>query len=414
MTEQALSTRLDPATAQRLRSLPLNERVRYLRATERSLTQEEFLARLAELDSDAPRSKGWVSGIESGNLNLAPRWAKTIGDALRLHDEDRWLLEPVPDGATVSPGLVRYAAWQAIRLSMADELIRSTKSTEGRTRGRGVRRLVADTLQQDDDVRHASGGRVGSLDPFTELPEVTRWMLVVEAAYCDPFLPYQPLDTKWGSGRTAMLEQVADELGLPDPASGVALIESARGSSFTAWLKDHEPKAPEPDPGGVALTSLSCRVGSHRARVLRADSLVGSLGWGAACGTFLAPSFRGPRAGDLPAASTAWLPEPAKDEAGTGIDLGSLLLSLGEDTLTRSLSMLTTLVQLRETLDTPQTWSSSEAVPDRRSAEEWLTQAAEAVELLTSDGLNADGSPASRHSATIAAIITRYLGQVSG
>lgn len=274
---------------QQLLGVDVGERIRLIRQFRGMKTQAQLLLALKEQTGEAP-SKGWLSGIESGQLQLTAEKREQLVTILELTSTDSGLLETDADGVEASALLIRYAAWQSVRLAVGKELLRNEKDTQAKLRIRKVLNLLQDTLEANDEILRASGRSLGRLDRLGDLPEVTRVMLLIEAAYMVPFHPLQPSKGKWGDSRKEVLLQIADELGLSDYEAAIDSIDNGRrpGVIRREVMGEEGPKGHDRDPVGLSSAILSVGDPDGTLALIRGGNLVGALGWEFACGTFLA------------------------------------------------------------------------------------------------------------------------------
>jgi hypothetical protein len=204
----------------------------------------------------------------------------------------------VLDGAMMPPGVTpalrRYAGWQSVRLALASELLRDRKlHTSERSRARAVRDRLRDCIEADQQLFEASNKRPGQLTAFVDLPDVTRWLLIIEAAFMDPFLPWQPIAMGWATADLTTLQALAEELGLSSETDELQLIEHVRRTSVKGmdWLRNVEPKSARAELPGVLSASDAYWNPQDDARVLRGGALVGALGWNFVAGAYLARSW---------------------------------------------------------------------------------------------------------------------------
>lgn len=269
-------------------SLPFGERLRALRIAHGVRSQAALLA-LLESRTGTSRSAAWLSGIESGALDPTPERRQELVVALGLEGAEADLLAPsVERSPSGDHDLVAYVAWQGVRLIMADELIRDSSDAGARARGRAVRDRLRDVLTSDDELWTASGRQFRGLGPFVDLPDVTRWMLLVEATHMQPFLPFEPISKSWSRTREKAIDRIAEELDLSPSSDQRKTLHRQRvpGSKSMAWLRDHEPKALTSPTGSATLAALFIADPSGDARLMRGESSVGTLGWWASCGRY--------------------------------------------------------------------------------------------------------------------------------
>lgn len=241
--------------------------------------QKDLLDSWEDLTKKPAPSKTWLSLVETNQLRLSDKKRPELVEALRLTDEDADLLNETDE--SVPESLVHYVAWQAVRLEMGDRLNYRRKGDEVR-RGRRILSALREVLEGDPDIQKVVAGRPLQLEVFRkDLTPEERWMLVIEAAYMDPFAPHEPFDSKWADDRTADLEHIGAMLDLDAPTDVFKQIEKTREPGLGAWLMDRELKNAQ-----LAAADVTDAYG-HRA-LMSGRALVGSLGWDFACGKYLA------------------------------------------------------------------------------------------------------------------------------
>jgi transcriptional regulator with XRE-family HTH domain len=268
--------------------LSYGERVRDLRKL-RGLRQSQLLELVAAaLGEEGPPSVGWMSGIENGAFEPTATRRRALGIALGLNEsEARTVLGTSENaGELASLDQQAYAAWQAVRLFAGEEHSRDRGDRLQKERGQAAVLLIREALIEDPDVYRASLKSPGTLGQFCQLPLTMRWMLVVEAAYMDPFLPLRPFRIDLTDNFTSMLERLCRELDIPYVKPVVDEVERAKG--YVAWAKESlvldKGHAPPPDRIFRAAGQLG---ESPSTRLIRGDLEVGTLGWWAACGLYL-------------------------------------------------------------------------------------------------------------------------------
>lgn len=277
--------RLSEEQVAHLLRLPVGERVRELR-TRLFKTQAPFRMAIKNLTKWEP-SAAWLSGVENGSLPLTSERRDQVALALALHPDDWRLLDEDSSPTTTPEPLLRYAAWQSVRLALANELVRVPSKDADRARAREARDRLRDQLEADVEIYEASRKRVGQLSAFADLPDPTKWLLVIEASFMDPFLPWQPISRDWGASRKEALIAMAEELGLTSDRAQIEIIEKARKSDPVSRVKDREPKRSEPEPTGPLSAAESFWDPDDRARAIRGGEVVGALGWGFVGGIYL-------------------------------------------------------------------------------------------------------------------------------
>lgn len=299
---------LPPELVVELRGRLFGDRVRRLREY-LDITQ-------AALRDQFPQkvSAGWLSGVENNNIDVAADRRLWLTDAFGLVGTDRELLL-----SEVSLGQhpeTAYAAWQAVRLEMADKFVSHSNlgDREDRARAKRARDEIRRALQEDPARRAGAAGNVnvGGLTHYQTLPVVTRWMLLIEAAFMDPFAPFEPVDwyglviptafmEKISVNLETMLDGIGEELGLAGPDyNGVRfedllkiIVEAQQGKKYTPR------KELRTVPG---LMPAFVHVGDETSGslVVRGADEVGCLGWWTACGMYLARNSWTQRATERP------------------------------------------------------------------------------------------------------------------
>jgi hypothetical protein len=170
---------------------------------------------------------------------------------------------------------------------------------DDQARARRARDKIRAALQDDPGRRAGPGGMVGGLTHYQTLPVATRWMLVVEAAFMDPFSPFSPGDWYKKVIPSSMVEspatinldtvliRIAEELGLADERCDVgyeALAEKIGSARRHLRYTDRKDLRPQP---GVEAAFIQLGDETASARIVRGADEVGWLGWWAACGMFL-------------------------------------------------------------------------------------------------------------------------------
>lgn len=370
--------------ADRLQRLPFGARVRLLRTERLGLDQEGFLAHLKTLGYSA--SAGWLSGIENNKIDPTPPRRQQLADGFALVGADRDLL--VSEVSVGDHAERSYAAWQAVRLATCTEIISAAfKYTDplDRARARAAREEIKEALLQDPAIRAASGDQVGDLSRFKDLPVTTRWMLVVEAAFMDPFAPCEPF--KWSRmyftdgvpKRTKIqlapiLSKLAEELALEDSDEAVKTIVRQRLSSD---LPDRLPDLQAQTGLEMAFIRLGDDTGASR--LVRGADPVGWLGWWTAAGAYLA---RTEVSADSPSGDEdgARLPWGSLAAGGMTVAAAIMLGGMGAATATA------VGAAAARAASTKRTRSDSAA----RGGDDQPHQAAEFIQLLGPDRLRAD------------------------
>lgn len=428
-----------------LQRVPFGERVRALRR-EKGVRSQAALLGLLEQRAGAKLSAAWLSGIESGALEPTLQRRQDLIQALDLSEDEAELLL-APEEARVAPDheLQSYAAWQSVRLVMSDELIRQRSSATERARGRAVRDRLREALTNNEEIWRASGNQVGALAPFADLPLSTRWLLALEAAYMQPFLPHQPFDEDWGHFRDVAVERIAEELGIKPSEDQLRLIAEVRtpsafGRGATRWWQDQEPKAVVPIAPSSILAARELADVDGDSRLVRGESTVGELGWWAACGRYalgdVEDESASPRSGAtagvfaLPVAAlaTPWfsgtggglgIPALVKDaisrerlrradaRGGAQGDYGTpatahsravaVVAAMDRQRLKNDLAKLISAVRLR-VIDTNSWGNGPDALPGLNASIDGLHAAARALKALhqTLASFDADSSPRRR------------------
>jgi hypothetical protein len=266
--------------------------VKRLRQHRGDLTQEDLRQCLSQ-----KVSAGWLSGVENNNIEVAPDRRVLLADALGLVGSDRELL--LSEESLGEHPENAYAAWQAVRLAFADGLaFHDQFGSEGRARALRARDKIRGALQDDPARRAGPGGLVGGLTHYQTLPVSTRWMLVVEAAFMDPFAPFEPADwfdkvvptsvtEKVYINLEPILTRIVFELGLADVDYPVGVdvlvkkVASARQHKSYTGRKDLRAWS------GVEAAFVDLGDESSSSRIVRGADEVGWLGWWTACGMYL-------------------------------------------------------------------------------------------------------------------------------
>ena len=392
--------RLAVEDVKRLRELTVGGRVRALRLRLYK-TQAPFRAAIKGQAEGWEPSAAWLSGVESDSLPLTSGRRSQVARALALHPDDWHLLDGETSPPATQPALVRYAAWQSVRLALATELARSAPREDDRRRGRAVRDRLRDCLEAEPEIYEASHKRVGQLSAFSDLPEATRWLLLIEGSAMEPFLPWQPMSLEWKASRIVLMRTLAEELGLEADNECIQGIEGARKAiGLRAWFQESEPRGPESDPAGVLSATGNFWDVDERAAQIRGGDLVGSLGWGFAAGIYLASagasttttsnSYSGPlawcdplsdpseyrRGGVLPSSllrlgheAQSTSSSPAQNTSrSTGSRREAFLARLGVTAVSRDLAKLQAVYTVAGRLGTAEEWQSAEGVPARKEA----------------------------------------------
>jgi len=311
-----MSTALEDDFVEELKSVPVGERLRRIRVRRDYETQDQLRVDLNNWLADRGHkglSQGWLSGVESGQLQLTPKRRDQLAEVLNLTPEDAQLLDPEAVGVAVPYAIQRYAAWQGLRLKLAEEKTRMVRDQDVKLRCKSARNRIQDTLNDDDDLRDATDGHVERLHRIDALPLSTRWMLLIEAAYMEPFAPFVPVEPDFRSSRLSILETLVEELGIaipgdPAPATHDPTARSGaiggpgdnRGHRMPfddarLLLKTietnrrHYPDSGvvDRDPAGISRAFAAFVDSDEKLATLRGGGLVGALGWDAACGLFL-------------------------------------------------------------------------------------------------------------------------------
>lgn len=365
---------LSDADVEALERLPVGARIRWLRERQR-LTQHGLLHELAQQPgsdkpgAEVPRSTGWLSNIEKGSLRLKVEYLPAICGALRLDPGvGRRLLDP---DATVAlePDLLRYGAWQAVRLHLAAAYVTELRGKA--ERAVTAERWIAETLAGDAGLEQLreEGWDVTDLRRYLQRALATatpasathhpfgrqlRWMLLVEGLYQHPYHPYGP--NSWLLRRTPVFDLLASHLDvLPadrQAAEAVSLvIREDRSTSVVPSPRSRlaEPvEVPAAQPGVAAVARAL--LDDPALDVVAGGSVVGEYGWHYACGQYLLgidDALQDPPPPWTPAARRRLAGrEPVQPLPPTRENAARLLWAVGQDGLRNDLAKLWTMVRL--------------------------------------------------------------------
>lgn len=367
-------------------------------------TQAPFRKAIGDVSGREP-SAAWLSGIENGTLPLTADRRDDVAVALQLHRDDWELLDAEVTPTLAQDLLVRYAAWQSVRLALANELWRLPKDEAGRTRARAARDRLRDLLIADPDVYDASRKLVGQLSVFSELPEATRWILLVEAAFMDPFLPWQPCQLEWRQPRVATLKALSEELGLTVSEKLLVQAEKVRVAPIAKVAAGKAANSPAEEPAGVSAAYDAFWDPDERVRALRGGEPVGAMGWGFAGGLYLVRHSSAPELASAAPAQHPLVVDPIRDTspylASGGLPkvlsrgfseetarhvinpfeppltarpdrLPAFVVRLGPDVVRRELAKLGVISTLQRELGVGDGWRADEGVPTAEIIESQL------------------------------------------
>lgn len=369
-TRDALATELESL------SIPARFRAFRLRA---GLSQAELLRDWGSRFGSEP-SKGWLSQVESGALTPSEDRRQALVELLRLSDAEASLLTESFSPES-NPQVIGYTDWQAVRYWVAEYQRRTAKDSAAKLRAARVLDLLGDALREDGNFYNLYRSDLGRVRNLTDRSTEHRWLLMVEAAFMEPFAPFEPLKRRWSESRIPMLQELAGEMDLEFTSQSLECIESARHATFPRLEKglkagskamkavalDKEIKQLDLGAASIFRAPLISQTQDPTEQLLAGAALVGTLGWNFVGGMYLTstlepdgttygqfePGFPVVGLQRLLASSITSSPSLRKAQLAQAakFNLPAFLVSIGRPAVNHELGKLLALLNLRHKHD---------------------------------------------------------------